>query len=104
MQKQAKISYWLIASAIISAILHNAIYGLFGVEESVFFILTLLLALTFAVSVVYSIITYIRNGTPKDLWKLGWLGLLGPIGLIPQFGSGFFGFFGFYAFFGLKRD
>jgi len=103
MQKQTKISYWLITGAIISVILHNAIYGLFGVEEPVFFILTLLLALAFVVSVVYNIVTYIRKGTPKDLWKLGWLGLLGLMGLIPGFGPGFYGFFGFYAFFGLKR-
>jgi len=103
MEKQTKISYWLMAGAIISAVLHNAIYGLFNVEKPVFFILTLLLVLAFAVLVVYNTITYIKKGVPKDLWKLGWLGLLGLIGLIPGFGPGFYGFFGFYAFFGLNR-
>jgi|GEM_PF-3654014 len=35
--------------AIITAVLHNAVYAIFGVEEAVFFILTLLFLLSFIV-------------------------------------------------------
>lgn len=103
MQKQTKISYWLFGLSILSAILHNAIYGVLEVEEPVFIILTLVLALGFVVSVVYNIITYKTKGRPKDLWRIGFIGLFGLIGLIPQFGPGFYGFFGFFGFFGLRR-
>lgn len=103
MEKQTKLPYWLLASSIISSILHNVVYGLSGVEEPIFFSLTLLLALAFIVSVFYNIFTYIKNGKPKDLWKLGWLGLLGLIGFLPNFGPGFYGFYGFFGFFGLKK-
>jgi len=103
MEKQTKLSYYLLASSIISSVLHNVVYGLFGVEEAIFFSLTLLLALAFIISIFYNIFTYIKNGKPKDLWKLGWLGLLGLIGFLPNFGPGFYGFYGFFGFFGLKK-
>lgn len=103
MEKQTKLPFIFIISTIISSILHNFIYGLFGIEEPVFFFLTLVLLSAFIISTVYNVFTYIRYGKPKDIWKLGWLGLFGLIGLIPTFGPGLYAFFGFYAFFGLKR-
>jgi len=103
MGKQTKISFLLLGLAVLSAVLHNAVFGLFGVEEPVFFSLTLLLFLGFLVSLSYNIITYIRKGKPKDLWKLGWLGLLGLVGLLPGFGPGFYGLYGFFGFFGLRK-
>lgn len=103
MEKQTRLSYWLLFSSIICSILHNAVYGLFGIEEPIFFSLTLFLALAFIVCVFYNIFTYKTKGTPKDLWKLGWLGLLGLIGLLPNFGPGFYGLYGFFGFFGLRK-
>lgn len=103
MGKQIKISLLILILAVISAVLHNAVYGLFGFEEPVFFSLTLLLFLAFVVSIGFNIFTYIRKGKPKDLWKLGWLGLLGLIGFLPNFGPGFYGLYGFFAFFGLRK-
>lgn len=103
MEKQTKITYWTLAIAIFSAILHNLIFALTGIEEAVFFFLTLIAALGFAISVVYNIILHRTKGKPKDIWKLGFLGLVGLIGLIPKF-TGFFGFFGFFAFFGLRNN
>lgn len=103
MEKQTKLSYWLIVSSIICATLHNLTYGLLGIEEPIFFLLTLLFFFAFIVSVVYNIFTYIKEGEPKDLWKLGWLGLFGPLGFIPRFGASFYGLYGFFAFFGLEK-
>lgn len=62
MRKQIKISLFLLGGAVLSSILHNAVYGLFGVEEPVFFSLTLLLFLGFLISIGFNIFTYIRNG------------------------------------------
>ncbi len=98
MTKQTKITYILVGLSILSVILHNAIYGLFKIEEPVFFILTFVFAISFVISVIYSTISYFKKGEPKDLWKLGFLGLLGLSGLVAT--SGFYGFFGFFGFFG----
>lgn len=103
MEKQTKISFRLLGLAVVLAILHNAVYGFFGVEEPVFFSLALLLFLAFLVSLGFNIFTYIRKGKPKDLWKLGWLGLLGLVGFLPNFGPGFYGLYGFFALFGLRK-
>lgn len=103
MEKQTKLSYYLLGLSIISSVLHNVVYGLFGIEEAIFFSLTLLLALAFIISIFYNIFTYIKNGKPKDLWKLGWLGLLGLIGFLSNFGPGFYGLYGFFGFFGLRK-
>ncbi len=61
MKKQTKITCFLLGSAIVFSILHNAIYAIFKFEEPVFFILCLLAALGFFISVIYNIITYIKN-------------------------------------------
>jgi len=100
MEKQTKIIYILVGLSILSVILHNAFYGLFEIEEPVFFILTFVFAISFVISVIYSTISYFRKGEPKDLWKLGFLGLLGLLGLVAT--PGFYGFFGFLGFFGAR--
>lgn len=103
MEKQTKISCWLFSLVLLLSILHNAVFGLFRIEEPVFFILALMFAFGFAVSVIYNTATYIKKGRPRDLWKIGFIGLFGLIGLWPKFGAGFYGFFAFFAFFGLKK-
>jgi len=100
MEKQTKIIYILVGLSILSVILHNAFYGLFKIEEPVFFILTFVFAISFVISVIYSTISYFRKGGPKDLWKLGFLGLLGLLGLVAT--PGFYGLFGLLGFFGAR--
>ncbi|MBU3957147.1 hypothetical protein KKI19_02640 [Patescibacteria group bacterium] len=64
MRKQIKISLFLLGGAVLSSILHNAVYGLFGVEEPVFFSLILLLALAFVVSIGYNFFTFLQKKRP----------------------------------------
>lgn len=66
MGKQIKISFLILILAVISAVLHNAVYGLFGFEEPVFFSLTLLLFLAFVVSLPYGIFTCVREKKSKE--------------------------------------
>lgn len=61
MGRQTKISFLLFGLAVFSAVLYNVAYGLFGVEEPVFFSLTLVLFLAFLVSILYNIFTYTRK-------------------------------------------
>ena len=54
--------------AVIFAILHNLFYALTGIEEAVFFILTLLSMLGFVVSLVYLLIfAILRKARGKNL-------------------------------------
>ena len=103
MEKPTKITFGLILGSILSAILHNLVYGLFGSEEAFFFLLCLGLFLGFLVAVVYNVFTYRTRGKPKDLWRLGWLGVLGLIGALPGFKKVFSAFYAFFGFYGLKR-
>jgi len=100
MEKQTKITYILVGLSVLSVILHNAFYGLFKIEEPVFFILTFVFAISFVISVIYYTISYIKKGEPRDLWKIGFLGLFGLIGLIAS--PGFYGLFGLFGFFGAR--
>ncbi len=100
MEKQTKIIYLLFGLSILSVVLHNAFYGLFQIEEPVFFILTFVFTLGFIISVIYNTITHVKRGEPEDLWKLGWLGLFGLIGFFTS--PGFYGLFGLLGFFGAK--
>lgn len=61
MKKQTIITYSLLGSAIIFFILHNLIYTIFKFEEPVFFVLSLLTAFGFFISVIYNIVTDIKN-------------------------------------------
>ncbi len=105
MELQTKITYWLVAAGFGGAILHNLFYGLTGIEEPVFFMIGIIGLFCFPFSVLYNIITYIRNKKPKDIWKLGWLGILGVLGTLVTFSGGFslYVLFAFFAFFGLKK-
>ena len=100
MTKQTGITYILVGLSILSAVLHNASYGLFKIEEPVFFVLTFIFAISFVIFVIYNTVSYFGKGEPKDLWRLGFLGLLGLLGLIGT--PGFYGFFGFFGFFGAR--
>lgn len=95
-----KTTYLLFGLSILSVILHNAISAYFKIEEPVFFVLTFVFLLSFVISVIYSTISYIKKGEPRNLWKLGFLGLFGLCGLIGS--PGLYGFFGFFGFFGAK--
>ena len=70
MKKQTKITFILLGLAVLSAILHNAVFAIFEIEEPVFFILTLLFALAFVVSVFWNLILILRDmlgkKKPKD--------------------------------------
>ena len=100
MEKQTKITYTLFGLVVLLVVVHNALYGLFKIEDPISFILVFLFTLGFAISVVQNTINYIRKGEPKDLWKLGWIGLFGLLGLAGN--VGLYGFFGFFGFFGAK--
>jgi len=92
MKKLTKTSYWLLVATIAGIILHNVIFAIFHWEEPFFFVLGILLALSFFVSILYNLYSYLRYKKPKDVWKLGFIGLLGLIALLPGFGYGFYGF------------
>lgn len=96
-----KTIYLLFGLSTLSIILHNAISAYFKIEEPVFFILTFVFFLSFVISVIYSTVSCIKKGEPRDLWKLGWIGLFGLLGLAGS--PGLYGFFGFFGFLGAKR-
>jgi len=102
MKKETKITYILFGLAVLSVILHNAFYGIFKIEEAVFFTLASIFLLGFVISAIYDVILVLRKKGPDDIWKLGFLGIFGLLGLIPGFSPGFYGFFGFFGFFGAK--
>jgi len=56
-----KLPLILFISTIISILLHNFISGLLGFEEPVFFILSLILALAFIISIITFIINKIKK-------------------------------------------
>ena len=52
---------WIIVMWIVAVLLHNLIYGLFGVEEPVFFsIAGTIIPLYFIISLIYSLVYLIR--------------------------------------------
>jgi len=102
MTKRIILCYVLIALAVLSVVLHNALSAAQKSEDALFFLLTLVFTIGFVASVLYCTINYMKKGQPEDLWKLGWIGLLGLLGLVPQLTYGLFGFFGFFGFFGAR--
>ena len=70
MRKQIKISLFLLGGAVLSCILHNAVYALLGFEEPLFFSLTLLLFFGFLVFMGYNIFAYIREKSNKQAKKI----------------------------------
>lgn len=101
MDKQTKRTYLLFFLALFFMILHNIIYGVFGREESVSFLATLIFFLSFVISLVCNVVKYNKGEGAEDLWKAGWIGLLGILGLFSN--PGLYGLFGFFGFFGLKE-
>ncbi|MDX9893012.1 MAG: hypothetical protein RB292_01170 [Patescibacteria group bacterium] len=97
---QSLLPFWLLGSAIFTAIIHNVWYAIFKTEEASFFILTLILITAFFASVIYNIITYLNRGEPADIWKMGWLGV---VGVLTPWASILVIFYAFFAFFGLKK-
>ncbi len=52
----------IIVAGFVSIMLHNIISGLIGIEEPVFFIITIFIIPTyFLISVIYSLIYFIKN-------------------------------------------
>lgn len=56
-----------LAAFIISVFLHNALSGLFNVEESVFFIIALLSVVAFAVGIIGSLVIFVKGLFSKAL-------------------------------------
>jgi len=99
-EPETLLPFWLLGSAVLTAILHNFIYVIFQIEEAILLIMTLVLFFGFVVSVIYNVLLYINQGKPTDIWKMGWLGVLGSLSL---FAPALIVFYGFFAFFGLKK-
>lgn len=99
-EKETFLPFWLLGSAVVSAIAHNAIFGIMQKEDAVFFLLSILLLLAFFASIIYVILLYLNHGKPKDIWKLGWLGVFGVLSIFAPIMTFFYAFFGF---FGLKK-
>jgi len=58
----------IVLAFILSVILHNAIYGLTGVEEAVFFLLAVIvIPIYFIISVIYSIVVFFMNKCFKSI-------------------------------------
>lgn len=64
-KKQMMVRWMVLGVAIISFILHNLIYGIFKIEEPVFFCLTLLAILAFFVLRIFDFFNRAKN---KDLY------------------------------------
>lgn len=103
MQRRTKISYLLLLVYVLATLGHNLYFALTGTEESALLIVAMVTFALFVASLVVNVVTYLRKGTPEDVWKLGWVGLLGLLGFVPGFGTGFFGLYGFFGFFGFRN-
>lgn len=103
MEKTTKITFSLFAAALVSMVIHNTLYGIWRLEEPVFFLLSLTLFLGFVVSVVWNLVTYKRYGWPKEIWKVGFIGAFGILGVIPGLGANFFAFFVLFGLFILRK-
>lgn len=103
MSKEIKSIYLTFLCAIVFIVLHNYLFVLLGKEEGVFFIAAFLALLAFVFSIGYSVVEYVTEKKPDDLWKAGFLGILGFLGFIPHLSQIFFGFFGFLLFFIVKK-
>lgn len=106
MDRGTKTSYLLLLSFVIYLVA-NYLLLLSSPESTAVVALQfagLLIFILFVISMLVNIFTYLRNGKPKDLWKLGFIGIIGFLGFLPGFGQGFFGLYGFYGFFGFKNS
>jgi hypothetical protein len=101
MSKRLKIVYASFFGAVVSFLAHNMVFGLLKMEEWFFFGLFFLLISAFVILMLYSIMEFIIDREPADLWKAGFLGWFGLLGMIPGF-TLLFGFFALFGLFGLK--
>jgi hypothetical protein len=75
LQNHSKIVYYLFFGALVSMILHNGIYALFGFEEGIFFILTLLCGFgAFGYSMYLLVLKILKKNIV--VWQIGWLGIV----------------------------
>jgi hypothetical protein len=65
MKKQMKTLFLFFALFIICAFLHNAIWGLFRIEEPVFFVLALMFFVALIVSIFYNLGVWVRKTKKK---------------------------------------
>jgi hypothetical protein len=61
MKKNIKIAIFILAISLTSALIHNAIYAVFKIEEPVFFTIALLLIPFFFVYLIYSSIKFLKK-------------------------------------------
>lgn len=64
-QKPVWLTLLLLVSAVVLSVLHNVFYAIFGFEEAVFFILSLLCGLGFVIALIYTIIKLIIRWVKK---------------------------------------
>jgi len=76
MSKQLWLIWLLFLVMITSVIFHNLFYAIFGFEDAVFFILSLLCFFGLIIYLDYNIYTKITKKQPKDLWLVGFVGLV----------------------------
>lgn len=101
MTKRIKIIHFAFLSAFVSFLAHNMIYGILRKEEWFFFGLFFITVAAFLLLLFYSIIEFVIDREPADLWRIGFLGCFGLLGVIPGF-SFLFCLFALFALFGLK--
>jgi hypothetical protein len=85
LSKELKILILTFIISIISMIGHNLFYALaikfpnlailFNILEATLFFTTLISALIFFITIIYTGIKYLTKGKPKDAWNIGWIGL-----------------------------
>lgn len=71
MLTKVKLAGILLGLTIISIILHNMFYAVLGVEEPMFFILSLLFALVFAIYVGITLVVFAYNEIRRQIRKKG---------------------------------
>ena len=99
--KRVKLIDSLLALSVALFLIHYVI-GLFGSKEPVFLTLSIFALFAFAVILLYSLVEFIVEKTPEDLWKLGFLGCFGVLGALPGLAPAF-ALFIFFAFFGARN-
>ncbi|MDD5098148.1 MAG: hypothetical protein PHD31_00260 [Candidatus Pacebacteria bacterium] len=101
MSKRLKLIYGSFLGAFVSFLAHNMVFGIVKIEEWFFFGLFFLLMAGFILLLLYSVMEFIIDREPADLWKVGFLGWFGIMGIFPGFTT-LFAFFGLFGLFGLK--
>ena len=101
MSKRIKIIYTAFLSAFASFFAHNMVYNMLKIEEWFFFGLFFITVAAFIMLMLYSIMEFVIDREPADLWRVGFLGWFGLLGMIPGF-TFLFGLFALFGLFGLK--